>query len=99
MLSVPNKVIDALALGLPVLSPLRGEVMRLITAHGTGLAYGEQVGPTLAQCVQQLVSQPALRAAMAKRARELYRAQFSFETVYGGLVSHLERMARGGPAA
>ena len=99
MLSVPNKVIDALALGLPILSPLKGEVMRLIKENDTGLAYGETTGRTLAQCVQELVSQPQQRLAMASRARQLYRTRFSFDTVYGGLVSHLELLARESSAA
>jgi glycosyltransferase involved in cell wall biosynthesis len=82
-----------------VLSPLKGEVMRLIQEHGTGLVYGTETGRTLAQCVREMVLQPQLRSTMADRARALYRSRFSFETVYGALVSHLERLARQRPAA
>lgn len=96
MLSVPNKVIDALALGLPILSPLQGEVTRLITEHEAGLVYGEVTGRTLADCVQALSTQPARRVAMAINARRLYDQRFSFDFVYGALVRHMEKLAQGG---
>jgi hypothetical protein len=37
-MSIPNKIIDALSLGLPIVSPLQGEVMSLISTHGVGRA-------------------------------------------------------------
>lgn len=99
MLSVPNKVIDALALGLPVLSPLRGEVAQLIDDAQVGLRYGAAAGPTLAACVQQLIDRPGLRQRLSDHARALYRDRFSFEQVYGGLVAHLEALAQAPSAA
>jgi glycosyltransferase involved in cell wall biosynthesis len=95
MLSVPNKVIDALALGLPILSPLQGEVTRLITGYDTGLVYGEGTGRTLADRVQELSDQPQRCAEMASNARRLYGERFSFETVYGALVRRMEELAQG----
>lgn len=90
VMSVPNKVIDYLSLGLPVLSPLRGEVAALITAHGVGLSYGSDSGKTLAQCIESLKLNPGLRDKISVSAKFLYREKFSFERVYGGLVRHLE---------
>lgn len=94
MLSLPNKVIDALALGLPVLSPLQGEVARLIQRRSVGLMYGPQAGRTLQQCLKVLKTDPEKQKQIAANARTLHQEQFSFERVYGGLVSHLEQMAR-----
>src|SRR6266513_4463510 len=42
--SIPNKVLDALALGMPLLSPLDGEVAKLIGTHEVGLRYGADAG-------------------------------------------------------
>ncbi len=95
VMSVPNKVIDSLALGLPVISPLQGEVERLITAHGAGLRYGTGTGFDLSDCLVRLLDDPTLRQDLSANAVRLYRESFSFETVYGGLVAHLEGMARG----
>ena len=98
MMSVPNKVIDSLALGLPVVSPLQGEVARLIAVHGVGLSYGAGTGLSLAQCLGQLMEDPAWRQGAANNASRLYRDEFSFDIVYGGLVHHLEALATRGRA-
>ena len=38
-MSIPNKIIDPMSFGLPVISCLRGEVARLLTSEGIGLRY------------------------------------------------------------
>jgi glycosyltransferase involved in cell wall biosynthesis len=92
--SIPNKVIDSLALGLPVLSPLRGEVRSLISDFDVGLSYGPVVEKTLESCIEDLAAMPDLRKKLSDNALKLFRERFSFETVYGGLVSHLEMLVR-----
>lgn len=91
--NIPNKVIDALSLGLPILSPLQGEVSNLIAKHGVGLSYGTESEKTLAQCIEELVSNPVLCQQLSKNALNLYQEKFSFEMVYGGLVKHLEALS------
>jgi len=93
VMSIPNKVIDSLALGLPVLSPLRGEVERLISDSGIGMSYGGEIGRTLEQCIVDLTDKLGLRDELSGNALRLYQERFSFETVYGGLVNHLEILA------
>lgn len=94
MMSIPNKVVDALALGLPILSPLKGEVQHLIASANIGMSYGASVGSTLEQCVADLTGTAGLRDELSANALSLFQKQFSFETVYGGLVKHLELLAR-----
>jgi glycosyltransferase involved in cell wall biosynthesis len=94
VMSIPNKVVDSLALGLPVLSPLRGEVERLISESGIGMSYGASTGKTLEQCIEDLATTPGLRDELSGNALQLFQERFSFETVYGGLVKHLEMLAR-----
>ncbi|HUQ48636.1 MAG TPA: glycosyltransferase [Gemmatimonadaceae bacterium] len=94
--SVPNKVIDALSLGLPVITPLRGEVAALIDEFGVGLRYGIDTNRTLQECVALLVDDPALQHRMSRNALDLYDARFSFKKVYGDAVAHLERLAASG---
>jgi glycosyltransferase involved in cell wall biosynthesis len=88
--SIPNKVIDALSLGLPILSPLEGEVAKLISNHSVGLRYGVDSGKSLIQCIEILSENTVLRQQLSRNALDLYRERFSFERVYGGLVKHLE---------
>lgn len=92
-ISIPNKVIDALSIGLPVLSSLRGEVASLISENNVGMSYGEDIGVTLHDCIQTLVRDDALQKMMSQKAKKLYSERFSFDMVYGGLVRHLEKLA------
>lgn len=91
--NVPNKVIDSLSRGLPILSPLQGEVANLIVSHAVGLRYGADSGKTLVECIKTLIDAPVLRKQMSKNAINLYHEKFSFEKVYGGLVKHLEALS------
>ena len=91
--NLPNKVIDALSLGLPILSPLQGEVADLIFKHKVGLRYGTDSGKTLVECIEVMRSDTELHQQISTNAFDLFQRDFSFETVYGGLVRHLEMLA------
>jgi len=91
--SIPNKIIDALSVGLPILSPLQGEVATLITESGVGIRYGTDTGKTLHDCIQALMQDGTLQQGMSQKAHDLYAERFSFEMVYGELVNHLEKLA------
>jgi len=91
--NLPNKIVDALSLGLPILSPLQGEVASLISENGVGIRYGTDTGKNLHDCIQALTKDAALQKSMSQKARTLYAERFSFEMVYGGLVKHLEMLA------
>jgi len=91
--SIPNKVIDALMLGMPILTPLQGEVMQLIHHDGIGLEYGSLSGKTLQQCIVSLIDDPGKLNGLSINASMAYNNYFLFDKVYGGLVNHLEKMA------
>ena len=90
-LNTPNKIVDALMLGLPVLSPLKGEVAELIEMHKVGFSYGESL--TLEQCILNLIEDKALQKKISRNARNLYIEEFEFNKVYDSLVMHLEELA------
>jgi glycosyltransferase involved in cell wall biosynthesis len=94
IMSIPNKVVDYLALGLPVLSPLRGEVGSLISGSEIGMSYSSSTGKTLFECIEELSATPSFRDRLSHNALQLFHRRFSFETVYSGLVKHLEMLAR-----
>ena len=93
MSSIPNKVIDALYFGVPILSPLKGEVATLIENDAVGLRYGSDTGRSLADNIQMLIDDPTLRSRLSANASTTYQKRFAFENVYGGLVTHVERLA------
>jgi glycosyltransferase involved in cell wall biosynthesis len=91
--SLPNKVLDALALGLPILSPLGGEVAALLHREGVGIRYLPGSAASLISAVDRLLAHDGMRGKLSANARVLYNARFTFEAVYGGLVQHLEKLA------
>ena len=92
--NIPNKIIDALSLGLPILSSLEGEVASLIKKNGIGMSYSTNDDNTLLNCIETLIHNPELHKTMSQQARELYAKRFSYDIVYSRLVKHLELMAR-----
>ncbi len=92
--NIPNKIIDALSLGLPILSPLQGEVAHLINKYNIGLRYGTDSGKSLFQCIELLISDASLRNNFSANALKLYREEFSYDKVYNGLVKHIEVLSQ-----
>jgi glycosyltransferase involved in cell wall biosynthesis len=97
IMSVPNKVIDALLFGVPILSPLEGEVAKMIDVHGVGLRYGESTGINLHECIELLISNPKLQRNLSENAKAYYCEYFEFNMVYKGLVNHIEALVRDKP--
>jgi len=91
--NLPNKIIDSLSLGLPILSPLQGEVAELITKYEVGLRYGVDIDQTLYDCISQLIENPELQRKMSHNALNLYKEKFDYDMVYNNLVDHLEHLA------
>ena len=89
-ISVPNKIIDSLILGLPILSPLKGEVASLISKHNVGFTYHNNMD--LCDCIRSLIMDSELQKSMSSNAKKLYESEFEFNNVYDGLVRHLESL-------
>ncbi|MBV6493630.1 MAG: hypothetical protein LDLANPLL_01653 [Turneriella sp.] len=89
IVNIPNKIIDYLSFGLPVVSPLDGEVREIIESHNVGLAYGVN-RVKLQDALTNLIQEPQKRIQMSKNAYLFYKNNFAFEKVYGTLVDHIE---------
>jgi glycosyltransferase involved in cell wall biosynthesis len=90
-LNIPNKIVDSLLLGVPILSPLEGEVKSLIEENNVGLIYDDSF--TLINCILKLIDNRELQIKMSVNSKKLYDSEFEFNKVYNSLVSHLEGMA------
>lgn len=91
--NVPNKVVDGLSHGKPILTGLKGEVEALVKGHQVGLFYGDGER-SLEQCIEILLGDKQLLSNIEKNAFNLYQDQFEFHHVYKGLVAHLEELAK-----
>lgn len=88
--NVPNKIVDAFAAGLPVVSGLDGEVRRLLEEQGTGVYVPD--AESFDAALRRLLDDAEMRSTMGRRSRELYQRRFAFDRVYGDLVAALERL-------
>lgn len=90
VISIPNKVVDALKLGMPLLSPLKGEVENLIKDNKIGFLYGNTI--SLSECIESLIDDAKLQEKMSINAKNLYNSKFEFNMVYDDLVFNLENI-------
>lgn len=89
-LNIPNKIVDSLSLGSPILSPLQGEVATLIENNSVGFTYDSD--RLLSDCIQSLLDDNELQKKMSINAKKLYIKEFEFNKVYDNLVFHLEKL-------
>jgi len=92
MMSIPNKILDALSFGQPVLTSLQGEVAGFVGRHRAGLVYMADKTPSLFECIENLLSNPGLREELSANAKSLFETEFSGERVYGRIVDSLENI-------
>ena len=97
-LSLPNKSIEYLSAGLPLVSSLTGELERLLEEHGCGVTYTEGDAGSLATALVELYDHRAGLETMATNALALYHGRFTAELIYNELCGYLEDLAIGIPS-
>lgn len=95
--NLPNKPIEYLSAGLPILSSLDGTLRALLRRHGCGITYGG--ADDLVSALVGLRESPGRLEAMSAAASGLYRDEFVAEDVYDAMAEHLETVAAHGTKA
>ena len=90
-LNLPNKPIEYLSAGLPIVSSLKGRLEELLAEAGCGLTYGDP--DSLVKALRDLREDPERRRGMSERALALFRERFDAAKVYARMSEHLERIA------
>lgn len=90
--NIPNKIVEYLAGGLPVITTLTGIPGRMLADHGCGLSYAHGDAGALAAAVDMLCADRPRQAAMASAAAAVYRQRFDAEVVYGSLIADLQQL-------
>ena len=90
--SLPNKLFEYMAAGLPILSSLSGEARCLLTNEGIGLAYSPGDVASLVSTVRSLAAGPDLRRTMGTRALGLFNSRFRASHIYQVMAEHIERL-------
>lgn len=95
IMNLPNKPIEYLSAGLPVVSSLSGLLAKLISDHKCGVTYEEGKPDGLAKALLRLHDDREALRAMSRNAKELYERSFVAERVYGEMIGHLQIIAEG----
>lgn len=89
--SAPNKLVEALAAGLPVVANVPGEAARLL-GEGAGIATPPGDASALASALRSL-RDPVRRAAMGQAARRIAEARFDVRRISESFVAQAEAAA------
>ncbi len=90
--SLPNKVFEYLAYGLPIVSSLPGECRALLENEKCGLSYSAGDADQLKETLDFLTAHPNQYQSMSENALKLFNERFRAETVYAGFETHLEKI-------
>ena len=94
-MSIPNKPIEYMSAGLPVVSSLRGDLADLLRENRCGLTYRNGDSDDLVRKLTYFYDHAAFRTAMAENASSLFRQRFTAETVYAEMQKYLQGIAAG----
>lgn len=89
-LNVPNKIYEYLSGGLPILSPLEGEVRSLFESEGVGIHYPEGDATALAKCIVDLKDEPQELARMSMAAERLFKEKYRSELINEAMAEYVE---------
>ena len=88
--NLPNKVIDALAFGLPILSTLSGELEELINNRGVGIHCSPLEKAAYFNACRTLLDDETAHKKLKQNCRNLYETEFQFDVTYKRLVQTIE---------
>lgn len=94
--NLPNKFLEYMSQGLPVISCLGGFSRQVLEKAGAARFYRQGDGADFAAQVTALLQDEDRRRQMGQAGKQLFLQEFRAETVYGRLIDQLEKLARDG---
>ncbi len=93
--ALPSKMLEAMAMGVPVVAAARGETPGVLSRTGAGIAVpiGDQAA--MMNALRQLASSPELRRTMGRAGRIYAETNLSPERVKRTIVSIFEKVVLG----
>lgn len=78
---LPYTLLEAMALGIPIIAARVGGLAEVIQDESTGLLVPSQEAKALAQAICRLHREPVLRSQLGNQARRLQQAEYSLEAM------------------
>jgi glycosyltransferase involved in cell wall biosynthesis len=78
---LPYTLLEAMALGIPIIAARVGGLAEVIQDESTGLLVPSQDATALAQAICRLHGEPLLRSQLGDQARRLQQAEYSLEAM------------------
>ena len=94
VIGFPNKSIEYLSAGLPIVSSLKGVLGDLLNTYNCGITYESENANDLASKLIYLFSNPEILKEMSKNAFDLYKEKFVAEKVYNDMIDYLELVVK-----
>ena len=88
-MSIPNKIIDSLYFGLPIITSLNGEVENIIKKYNVGYFCDKNF--TWQDQIYSCLNDSIKRDLLSNNARKLYKDKFTSDNVYGKFVRFIEQ--------
>ena len=93
--TLPNKIFEYLAYGLPVLSSLTGDVEQLLEKGSCGFSYAPGDRSRLGELLTILHREPEQRKSMAAAARAFFERHGRSDVIYSRYADFVEALASG----
>ncbi|MDR7866282.1 MAG: glycosyltransferase family 4 protein [Sporomusaceae bacterium] len=89
-MSIPNKIIEYLSAGLPIVTSLHGRTEKILVANSCGKVYTKGNPQDLATILREMYDNSSGLSAMAHSANKVFTEKFVAEKVYSDYIDHLE---------
>lgn len=92
-ISIPNKAIEYMSAGLPIISSLKGSLQKLLSEHKAGLTYDNNNCDELIDILCDLYDNREKLEVMSTNSHELYKKKFEGIKIYTSMCKYLEKVA------
>lgn len=93
VISIPNKIIEYMSAGLPVISSLEGTVEDLLLRYNAGITYQSDDHEGLFRVLCECYDNTSKLKDMSKNAYDIFKQRFVAEKVYSNMCDYLEKVA------
>ena len=89
---IPSKLFECMAMGIPVLHGVAGELATIVQREGVGITFEPENASALARSIADLAGDPERRAEMARNATAAAR-RYDRAELAGAMLKTLERVS------